>query len=151
MPPPILTSHFGRMFPGLPALNTQTNQQVADLAASMLDPNITDPGRGVQGRHGSPSGITYFGQFVDHDLTLDTSASPTGEVDPTTLTSGRTFRFDLDSVYCGGPFVTPQIYAADHVHFLVGPNANGVRDLPRNADGSAILCEHRNDENEILS
>jgi hypothetical protein len=151
LPPPILTSHFGRMFPGLPALNTQTNQQVADLAASMLDPNITDPAAGSKDDHGSPSGITYFGQFIDHDLTLDTSASPTADVDPTTLTSGRTFRFDLDSVYCGGPFVTPQIYAADHLHFLVGSNANGVRDLPRNADGSAILCEHRNDENEIVS
>jgi len=31
------------------------------------------------------------------------------------------------------------------------PNLNGVVDLPRRADGSAILVEGRNDENEIIS
>jgi hypothetical protein len=140
------------MFPGLPGLTSQSNQQIADLATSMLDPNVTDPAPGSKDDHGIASGATYFGQFVDHDLTLDTLPSPTAPVDPTTLTSGRTFRFDLDSVYCGGPVVTPQIYASDRKHFLIQePNANGVRDVPRNPDGSAIVCEGRNDENEIIS
>ena len=99
-----------------------------------------------------PSGFTYLGQFVDHDLTLDPVPQPSAPVDPTGIVNGRTFRFDLDSVYGGGPAVHPELYAADHEHFLVQePNVNGVRDLPRRADGSAVLVEGRNDENEVIS
>lgn len=142
-------SNFGRMFPNLPGFVTPTNQQIADLAQTQLDPNVTP---GPKDNLEIPSGDTYLGQFIDHDLTLDMSPSPTSPVDPTTLQSGRSFLFDLDSVYCGGPAAFPSIYAADQKHFLIQePNPNGVRDLPRNANGSAILCEGRNDENEIIS
>lgn len=140
-------SKFGFMFPGLRPLNSQTNQQLADLAQSQLDPAAD-----TENNVGVTSGFTYFGQFIDHDLTLDTLPQPNQPVDPTTLTNGRTFRFDLDSVYGGGPDVSPQLYEADKTHFLVQEtNVNGVRDLARNPDGSAILVEHRNDENEIIS
>jgi hypothetical protein len=68
------------------------------------------------------------------------------------LPNGRTFRLDLDSVYGGGPLVSPQLYEADGKHFKTqADNGNGVTDLPRNPDGSAILVEGRNDENEIIS
>ena len=43
-------SFFGRMFPDLPALTGQTPQQIADLAGTMLDPNVTDPAAGQQGQ-----------------------------------------------------------------------------------------------------
>jgi len=142
-------SSFGRMFPDLPPLNSQTPQQLADLAQTQLDPNADSE------NNQDPemtSIYTYFGQFVDHDLTLDTSPSPTTTVDPTTLKNGRTFKFDLDSVYGGGPEFSPQLFEADAKHFKVQkPNPNGVIDLPRNPDGSAILVEGRNDENEIIS
>lgn len=142
-------SSFGRMFPDLPPLNSQTPQQLADLAQTQLDPNADSE------NNQDPemtSIYTYFGQFVDHDLTLDTSPSPTTTVDPTTLRNGRTFKFDLDSVYGGGPSVSPQLFEADAQHFKVQtPNPNGVIDLPRNPDGSAILVEQRNDENEVIS
>lgn len=95
---------------------------------------------------------TTLGQFIDHDLTLDTLPQPAEPVDPTDLLNSRTFRFDLDNVYGGGPTVSPQLYDTDGAHFLLQEaNQNGVRDLPRNPDGSAILVEHRNDENEIIS
>jgi hypothetical protein len=143
---------FGRMFPNLPGLTSQTPQELADLASSMQDPNVTDPAPGSHDNDFTPSGDTYFGQFVDHDLTLDSSPSPTEPVDQVGEPDGRTFEFDLDSVYGRGPVGDPQLYAPDHEHFLVqNPNPNGVRDLPRNPDGSAILVEHRNDENEVLS
>lgn len=140
-------SSFGELFPKLPAFEEPTNQQIADLAQGMLDPNAADGDNAA-----TPSFFTYFGQFIDHDLTKDTLPQPTAFVDPATLLNSRTFRFDLDSVYCGGPGVTPEVYAADGVHFLVqDPNPNGVLDLPRRTDGSAILCEGRNDENQIIS
>jgi hypothetical protein len=137
------------MFPELPGFTSPSNQDLADLAQTQLDPNADSE------NNQDPemtSVYTYFGQFIDHDLTSDSSPPPTGPVDPTTLTNGRTFRFDLDSVYGGGPDVSPQLYEADGQHFRVqNPNANGVVDLPRNPDGSAILVEPRNDENEVIS
>ncbi len=64
--------------------------------------------------------------------------------------NGRTFAFDLDSVYGGGPKKSPQLYDGDK--FLIGTATDGVSpDLPRNPDGSAILVEHRNDENLIIA
>jgi len=142
-------SAFGFMLPGLPGFTSPTPQQLADLAQTQLDPNADSE------NNQDPemtSVYTYFGQFIDHDLTLDTLPQPEAPVDPTTLLNSRTFRFDLDSVYGGGPEVSPQLYADDHKHFLVqNPNPNGVVDLPRNPDGSAILVEHRNDENEVIS
>jgi hypothetical protein len=138
---------FGRMFPALPGLTDQTPQQLADLAQGMQDPNA-DTGDNLQ----VPSGFTYGGQFLDHDLTSDASPQPFAPVNPVGLPNGRTFRVDLDSVYGGGPAASPQLYEADRTHLRVqAPSANGVFDLPRNPDGSAILVEPRNDENEIIS
>lgn len=138
-------SRFGRMFDGLPPLNSQTVQQLADLAQSQIDPNAD-----ADNNPGMLSAMTYFGQFVDHDLTLDSSPLPTAPVDPTTLVNARTFRFDLDSVYGNGPSGSPQLYAADRRHFLIA-SPNGVPDLPRRPDGSAIVGDFRNDENQIIS
>ena len=109
------------------------------------------------------SARTYFGQFVDHDLTKDAQVQP-GQffgltrrgllLDPSgaPVHNFETFRFDLSSVYGGGPNNSPQLYAADERHLLVVPdNGNGVRDLPRLPTGQAVLVEGRNDENQIIS
>jgi len=143
------------MFPSLPGFTAPTNQQLADLAQTQRDPGLDSENNGSFPNE-TGSGFTYFGQFIDHDLTLDTSPQPSAPVDPSTLTNGRTFRFDLDSVYGGGPAASPQLYEADGVHFKL-PAATSLpeltdsfQDLPRNPDGSAILIEGRNDENQII-
>jgi hypothetical protein len=101
---------------------------------------------------GVPAGFTYFGQFIDHDLTSNRHPLPPGPFDPTTLKNFRTAAFDLDSVYGFGPEESPQIYAADGKHLLVQEeNANGVPDLARDANGKAIVVEPRNDENVIIA
>ena len=142
------SSNFVQIFPQLPGFTSPTSQDLANLAQGMLDPNADS-----ENNPAMLSVFTYFGQFIDHDLTLDTEPSPVDiNINPRTLSNSRTMKFDLDSVYGGGPSVAPQLYAADRKHFLVqNPNPNGVVDLPRNADGSAILVEGRNDENEIIS
>jgi hypothetical protein len=148
-----LPSSFGRMFPvgvtsenpaALEPLNQQTNQQLADLAQTLLEEEaIANP-------KGTTAGITFFGQFIDHDLTLDNQPQPTDSVDVESLVNGRSFAFDLDSVYGGGPKQSPQLYDGDK--FLIGTATDGVSpDLPRNPDGSAILVEPRNDENLIIA
>jgi hypothetical protein len=93
---------FGKLFPDIPPLNTQTAQQIADLAQTQRDPNADSENNcvrpAVSGPTCTPSGFTYFGQDVDHDLTLDTGPSPTSPIDPATIPNRRTFRLDLDSV-----------------------------------------------------
>ena len=145
-------SSFGRMFPvgvsseepALTPLNQQTNQQLADLAQTMLETQA------IPNPKGTAAGITFFGQFIDHDLTLDNQPQPTDTVDVESLVNGRSFAFDLDSVYGGGPKKSPQLYDGDK--FLIGTATDGVTpDLPRNDKGTAILVERRNDENVIIA
>jgi hypothetical protein len=97
------------------------------------------------------AGVTFLGQFLDHDMTFDT-ASPLGvPTTPEKSPNTRTPKFDLDSVYGGGPFVTPQLYdPSDKAKFKV--ESSGVfEDLPRSADGTAIIADPRNDENLMIA
>jgi hypothetical protein len=155
---------FGRMFPKLApfrpdgADETTSLGNLAGLADSMLE-----PGGGVDTTHGAL--YTYFGQFIDHDVTLDLQPQPTADfsfagtsarsplLDPAgnPVADYESKKLDLSQIYGGGPALSPQLYAADGLHFLVPANVNGVIDLPRRADGSAIIVELRNDENQILS
>jgi hypothetical protein len=162
-------SALGLMFPALAAFSPDPDPAAATadlnaLALSLLDPNVTQPAPGNRDNVGAlGSVLTYFGQFIDHDLYLDLEPQPTalfGRDNQGLLTrpgtsdnvfNFETFRFDLSSMYAGGPAVSPQLYAADGVRLLVQEdNGNGVRDVPRNPDGSAVLVEHRNDENQII-
>jgi len=117
-----------------------------------------------------PSGFTYLGQFVDHDLTRDVTDKPFGTplTTPDQLSQGRSPALDLDSLYGAGPH-DPQdriFYAADGVRLILGrtqestppPIANLALDgfdLPRKGSNTAEPTEARmaqipdprNDEN----
>jgi hypothetical protein len=145
-------SAFGSMF-GLPAFAPDSDPNVtvanlATLAASMADTgNIPNP-------TGNGAIFTYFGQFVDHDLTRDDTPlpfPPFASINPTGISNVRQFSLNLDSVYGGGPTVSPGIYAADGIHLNAPVNINGVPDLPRDSNGVAIIGDGRNDENELVS
>jgi hypothetical protein len=144
-PDPTALSSFGRMFELLPGYTAPSVQNLSDLAQTQLD-----AGAAALDNPGMTAGYTYFGQFIDHDLTRDQSASPEAPVDPTTLKNFRTPRFDLDSVYGGGPAVNPELYDGAKLK-LQAPNANGVPDLIRRADGTAIIGDNRNDDNLIIA
>lgn len=98
-----------------------------------------------------PAGYTYFGQFVDHDITFDPASSLQRENDPDALTSFRTPGFDLDSVYGSGPADEPFRYDRDEPTKLLLGESNGQLDLPRNAQGVALIGDARNDENLVVS
>jgi hypothetical protein len=161
--------NFGRMFKDLPAFRFSA-QEAADLVATELNPTPDAPGvdRGTPDDSATlPAEYTYLGQYADHDLDFDPTPQPSTPTDPTKITNGRTFAFDLDSVFGNGPASSPQLYAADHKHLLIqgtlgdpnpngfpsviNGNPNGVLDYPRNPDGTAIINDGRNDENKILS
>ena len=144
-------SQFGRLFPELAAYVAPTDEALDALTAAagpngepgpMFDENLAEGNN----PDNVPAFFTYFGQFLDHDMTLDTQPLPTSSVDPTTLTNVRDPRMNLDSVYGRGPDQNPELYEADRKHLKV----NG-RDLPRNADGSAIVGDARNDENQVIA
>lgn len=97
------------------------------------------------------AGTHFMGQFFDHDITFDQTSKLGVPLDPTVAPNSRTPAFDLDSVYGGGPAVSPALYnPADKDKFIV--ESGGLfEDLPRRADLTAIIGDPRNDENLILS
>ena len=48
-------------------------------------------------------GYTYFGQFVGHDLTHDSTPLEGPYAEPELTPNYRTPSFDLDHIYGGGP------------------------------------------------
>jgi Animal haem peroxidase len=141
---------FGLLFPELPPYNAPDDETLARLTAAgtsaepgpMFDQNLDEDDNPDH----VPAFFTYFGQFLDHDMTLDSLPLPVDLVDPTTIVNNRDQRLNLDSVY--GPRRNPraELYEADLKHGKV----NGL-DLPRRADGSAILGDGRNDENQVIA
>lgn len=70
------------------------------------------------------SGYTYFGQFVDHDLTLDAESKLGNPQDAKQLINYRTPNFDLDALYGDGPAVSPFMYDQERAKLVVGSMGN---------------------------
>jgi hypothetical protein len=111
-----------------------------------------------------PASLTFFGQFVAHDLSFDvrTDLADTG----TRIPSHRSPQFDLDAVYGAGPRSQPTLYQAGDLRKLaVAHNEFGEPDLARSNDASldhpattsmnrrrtALIGDPRNDENIVTS
>jgi Animal haem peroxidase len=159
---------FGRMFGSLPAFCPATDKMRSALLQmgapdGILDAKdnlaagpvrlITDPSLSTNNpdhpQHAA--GITFFGQFLDHDITFDTSSTLGQTADPQSTTNLRTPSFDLDSVYGGGPAVSAQLYDdADSAKVKVGFGGR-FEDLPRDGSGRAIVGDPRNDENVVIA
>src|SRR5579864_5489801 len=156
---------FGRMFRTLPAARF-SEKALMDLGAKMtaaFEPTPTpeteaDPEENT----GISAGYTYFGQFIDHDLTFDPASSLQKQNDPDALVDFRTPKFDLDNLYGRGPSDQPYLYRDDGLHMLLGKKLTGndkdpnTRGVPRNSpDGTdparALIGDPRNDENVIVS
>jgi hypothetical protein len=97
------------------------------------------------------AGITFLGQFIDHDLTFDTS-SPLGvPTAPESAANARTPRLDLDAVYGRGWIEDPHLYdPADRIKLKVGSGGT-FEDVPRMGDHTAIIADPRNDEHVIIA
>ncbi|MEM9291685.1 MAG: heme peroxidase family protein [Acidobacteriota bacterium] len=98
-----------------------------------------------------PAGFTFLGQFIDHDITLDTTSSLERQNDPEATRNFRTPVLELDSVYGQGPEASPFLYdQAQPGHLLVGNDTN-PDDLPRNSQNVALIGDPRNDENGLIA
>jgi hypothetical protein len=98
-----------------------------------------------------PAGYVYFGQFVDHDMTLDKTPLTQQQQDPRAMTNFDTPRFDLGSVYGGGPTANPELYDPARPGYLLVNRHDELVDLPRDEVGAAFLGDPRNDENLIVA
>jgi hypothetical protein len=109
------------------------------------------------------SGFTFVGQFVDHDITFDTTPLDKQESDPNATTNFRTPRYDLDAIYGLGPNQNPQLYDPDdRDKFLLDKRpystirsdtlktSDVVYDVPRTSAGKAIIADPRNDQTLIV-
>lgn len=170
---------FTRMFPGLPPFIHQTDyarEQALRLGAKggpldaadlLTDPvqSVLNPGTFSPRNPDNPgiaAGVTFFGQFLDHDITLDLKSPLLEKSNPRRTTNFRSAAFDLDSLYGDGPQGSPDLYdsGSGDIKFRVTPipgseavsRKGAVRyDVPRDASNNAIIGDSRNDENLIIS
>ena len=158
---------FGRMFRALPPADFGPDDAASlaalkKLAAGMLATHEPAKNGPDPEESGIPAAYTYFGQFIDHDLTFDPASSLQKQNDPDALVDYRTPRFDLDNLYGRGPDDQPYLYE-DGAKFILGRALTGAaknpkaQDLPRSspaiaeANKRAIIGDPRNDENVIVS
>jgi len=156
-------AHFGRMFAGRDGERATADRELSKVddasLVALADAMIKRPGT-FNPSTTIPAGFTYFGQFVDHDLTFDPTSTLGRRNAPEDLPDFRTPRFDLDSLYGSGPMDDAYMYdwrtrEDPGVKLLVGHNPEGpefaAEDLPRNQQGRALIGDPRNDENLIIS
>ena len=187
LPPgaPASSMMFGRIFPQLPPFAPVTDAVQSalleigaqggimdaqdDLAAGpkalIVDPTVngnptaTNPYGTNPDNPTMTAGSTFVGQFTDHDITFDQTSHLGVTTNPLTSPNTRTPALDLDSVFGGGPTISPGLYVpgpggSAGPQLLIG--SGGVHeDVPRtdNGDGtySAILGDPRNDENLMIA
>jgi hypothetical protein len=159
--------NFGRMF-GLPPFADDSEAVRAALtdlgrAGGLLDAHdelgagperlITDPALSLNNPNNAAAtaGITFLGQFIDHDVTFDASSRLGMATVPSQTRNLRTCLLDLDCVYGAGPVADRRLYdPADRLKFRV--ESGGLfEDLPRTATMEAVVADPRNDENLIVA
>jgi hypothetical protein len=114
---------------------------IVDPALSLNNPDSTQ----------HTAGVTFMGQFLDHDMTFDTTSRLGRPTNPRTAPNVRQPFFDLDSVYGDGPAASPLLYEpSDRIKLRV-ESGGRFEDLPRDGSGRAIIADPRNDENVILA
>jgi hypothetical protein len=177
--PPHPDNVFTRMYPDLPSFAPQTGTARAAMQRmgarnDLIDAgdNLTDPVQSILNpavfspnnpdNPNMTAGITFLGQFLDHDITFDKKSILNANASPMQTVNFRTAAFDLDSVYGDGPAGSPALYdtSSGRIKFRLEriPGSETVsrhgavrNDVPRDKQGNAIVAESRNDENLVIS
>jgi hypothetical protein len=138
----VAVGKFGRLFgAGSGSLTEQEAAAIGGPGGPMHDFDGTSPDSGI------PAGYIFFAQFIDHDITLDTTSNFRDDPQSVTvedLPNIRSASLDLDCIYGFGPEASPHIYDANRPgHIALHPNGY---DLARDLGGRALIGDPRNDE-----
>jgi heme peroxidase len=138
---------YGRMFPDLPAFDAdEAFLHALGRAGGICDCGDADDSPESLGT--VAAGWPIFGQFVAHDITADRS-SLRSHVDAAALRNARAPQLNLECLYGDGPVGHPFLYRRDDpAKLLLGVNE---LDVPRNAEGIAIVGDPRNDSHMLMS
>jgi hypothetical protein len=143
--------YYSRLFrPPTSPISTDEEFKLVELGNAMRY------GREREGTLTPRIGYTYFGQFVGHDLTYDSTPLAGPYAEPEKTPNFRTATFDLDHVYAGGPVASPYLYEGDEgaETFKIGATVPGgyPRDLPIGHGRLLIgdLQDTRNVDNLLL-
>ena len=148
--------HFGRLFDLGPHFISDEALEALGKPGGLMH----EKGSASSGNSSIPAAYTFFAQFVDHDITLDTTSqlNSTQVQLPESLPNLRSPTLDLDSVYAFGPEASPYLY--DGTGRLLVGNAENANDLARVVTGEmsgqtqigrALIGDPRNDENLFIS
>lgn len=153
---PALQGTPGALLPSSP----NTVRALKELGATMIE-----PGAGGELDSAIPSAYTYFGQFVDHDITLmvmrdvklsDPNLAPLSPAEIGEIRNLRTPWLDLDSVYDGAPHADDNRLLLGRVTTGVPPRPPGKGDdffdVPREGrqEHTPRIGDRRNDETTII-
>jgi hypothetical protein len=154
---PAAADRYSRLFHEAPSATQRkmTRRVLEKLAWSMRSKETPIPVNLQQGHAPPPIAVTYFGQFVDHDLTFNsTPLREAGSYEPTYTINYRTPWMDLDHLYGDGPCSRRHhyLYESDDASFRVGHSPFGGEpfDIPFKCDGRPALVDDRNGENVIV-
>jgi hypothetical protein len=167
----IRPNRFGRLFPNLPPFalggaGLETALRELGRPGGPMDARdnlaagpvllITDPANSATNRDNpnQTAGVTFFGQFLDHDFTFDLNSRLGVPAVPEESPNQRSPALDLDSVYGGGPARSPELYERRNrrAGARLRIESGGLfEDLPRTRTNVAIVGDPRNDENLIIS
>ncbi|MGH3685444.1 MAG: peroxidase family protein [Pseudonocardiaceae bacterium] len=143
------TGRFGRMFP---TLDPRPPAGLALAERFGLPGGLMDGGETTHSQD-SPTmdaGFTFFGQFIDHNITFDVTGQLGRQVDPRAVRNFRPPMLDLDHLYGSGPVANPHLYdtVSHNTKLVLSPD--GV-DFGRTSAGVALIGDPRNDENLLLN
>jgi hypothetical protein len=154
---------FKKMLKIVEPFGSPKDEHLDDLAKHMVKPTRTESKK-------IPAGYTYFGQFVDHDISLDSKSRiyPWQPVDLSDIVNKRVPAFDLETVYGidiepdeKNPVVRKHLREAGTPFLKLGKTSFRLdtkvkrsfdHDLPRHLQSTeAILVDGRNDENLLVA
>jgi len=144
---PLGPTTYARMFPELPSF--QADEQFLHAlgrAGGLCDCGDVDDSPDSLGN--TAAGWPIFGQFVAHDITADRSTLR-AHTNTVTLHNARSPQLNLECLYGDGPTGHPFLYHRDDpAKFLLGLEG---ADLQRNAEGTALIGDPRNDSHMLMS
>jgi hypothetical protein len=154
------TGKYTRMFAHLPAY-VPAAEPLFEIGrpGGIMDENpprptfVTEaPDVPDEDRSDIPAGFTYFGQFLDHNVTFQASPNFDLGQSPQNTANSRPGRIGLEQVYGFGPDLQGFLFydrRMDHVGKFWIDEAT-PHDVPRNKQGVPLIADPRNDSNVII-